>query len=68
MIIHCLKNNCEIEQKKDKPFEESYKFFGDKKYDERSILSCVLEGTSQRIKLLSANGDKQSLSPAQHSV
>ncbi|SBT55552.1 PIR Superfamily Protein [Plasmodium ovale wallikeri] len=59
---------CEIELKTDKHCEEFHKFFGDKKYGELSILSCVLEGTSRRIKLLSDNGDKQSLSPAQQSA
>ncbi|SBT58747.1 PIR Superfamily Protein [Plasmodium ovale wallikeri] len=44
---------CKIEQKKDKHCEEFHKFFGDKKYSELSILSCVLEGTSRRIELLS---------------
>ncbi|SBS94139.1 PIR Superfamily Protein [Plasmodium ovale curtisi] len=48
---------CQIEQKKDKHCEEFHKFFGDKKYGELSTLSCVIEGTSRRIELLSDKGD-----------
>ncbi|SBT54257.1 PIR Superfamily Protein [Plasmodium ovale wallikeri] len=50
-------SNCKIEQKKDKHCEEFHKFLGDKNYGELSILSCVLEGISRRIELLSDKGN-----------